>query len=318
MLCLRFLRGNGLPTAPLVHVHVGIPKEQQYGVPRGNDIYAMHHCDIWRSEIDRLHFRILLICFWLFDQHQLLRFIAHDASVVRVYETRRENPGKRRCIARVHGFDPLGLRVQHGDRLGVGASAGAGRQRQRHAECQKQSLHDAWFALRPAHLWRSSPPGREQPRTTMGTPKSSKLRWLRIRNGAWVMCYSEGCTRFTRTYCKRSDCRTPQCDQCKGDHMLRSHTVPKLARNTGTIRLKGFESLDAARQIEILALVAKIRRRREVEQCDIGIVKPGTFVAWALVHGELVEKHNERVEQALQDLYVDLQERAAAKRLSRA
>jgi hypothetical protein len=150
-------------------------------------------------------------------------------------------------------------------------------------------------------------------------PKNSKLRWLRIRDGAWVMCYTEGCTRFTRTYCKRADCRKPQCEECKGHHILRAHTVPKLARSAGGIRLKGFEALDTARQVEILALVSKIRRRREVEQCDVGIVKPGVFIAWALVHGELIEKHSDRVEQALQDLYVDLQERAAnSKRVTRA
>lgn len=141
-------------------------------------------------------------------------------------------------------------------------------------------------------------------------PKNSKLRWLRLRNGAWVMCYTEGCTNFTRAYCKRADCRKPQCDTCKGEHILRAHTAPKLVKNAGGIRMKGFEALAADRQIEILALVAKIRRRREVEQCDLGIAQPGVFVAWALVNDELIEKQSERIEQSLQDLYVELNERA--------
>lgn len=85
------------------------------------------------------------------------------------------------------------------------------------------------------------------------------------------------------------------------------HTAAKLSKNAErAVRIPGFEALPRDRQIELLALIGKIRRCRGVEQSDIGQVAPGEFVAWAVVRDSLHEKRSNRMEEALQELYTEL------------
>lgn len=101
--------------------------------------------------------------------------------------------------------------------------------------------------------------------------------------------------------------------------MLSAHTVPKFGKAAGPLaHLNGFDALPRDRQIELLALFSKIRRRRDVDQCEVSSVGADAFVAFAVVHNTLVEKRSVRLEEALHDLYVEIrnadqQRRAAAR-----
>ena len=144
----------------------------------------------------------------------------------------------------------------------------------------------------------------------MGKLLPSKMRWKRLPNDSGATCYSAQCASLTRHYCRQ--CKEPYCRACKGDHILRIHTLKRFASIIDERpRLRGYDELPDARKIEILALMAKVRRMREVEQSGAGQIDDETFVAWAVVANELVEKRDVRIEQALQDLYAELKGRRA-------
>lgn len=71
-------------------------------------------------------------------------------------------------------------------------------------------------------------------------------------------------------------------------------------------RIPGFGAMPRDRQIEILALLSKVRGHREVEESDVTLLPCGTFVAWAVVRNTLLEKRSSRIEAAIHDLYVEL------------
>ena len=149
----------------------------------------------------------------------------------------------------------------------------------------------------------------------MSRPKLSKLRWKRLPDNLYATCFADGCSELTRSYCKRADCSKPFCDKHKGPHIFNAHTASKLLKTApGLPQIEGFNDLPRERKVELLSLAAKIGRRRDVERSGSEIAEPGVYLAWAVVQGERVERRSNRLEEALQELYVELRGREEVRR----
>lgn len=149
----------------------------------------------------------------------------------------------------------------------------------------------------------------------MSKPKLSKLRWKRLPGDLYATCFADGCTELTRSYCKRAECQKPFCDAHKGPHIFNAHTANKLLKTAPDLpNIAGFNALPRERKVELLSLASKIARRRDVERSGSHLDDGGTYVAWAMVEGERVERRSHRLEEALQELYVELRTREEVRR----